>query len=384
MDGCIMPMLVRDAYKRLAKLLHGEKTLDRAVVTGMPGIGKSWFVDYFALECIQKGHAVILECDVGVNVQHSRRVELLVPEVGENGMITGLKSAWQTEIERGIEIAGHIEGIKELIGDLKCWNLIDYRQKDWKPIFGDRFNAKRVLFVSPDRKRWEGFFVTDRDRGQEPTFQMPVWEMVELEDLRQLFVARGTNIITSNDLEVLVSLFGPSPRYCLTQFQRKAVPPNTDGRGDAVEIVDNAKEDAEERKEEAAALARTQQNTEEEESGKTLSNQVCSSSEMVKAALSKLSVNLRAAVIRATDIIKGRLSTPNVVKELEGIRESPSGSTCSSSVSSRLLVWGVKGGKFLSTADHPAYAHYASPFIAAVVMEESSKKALRSISKFLE
>jgi hypothetical protein len=30
----------------------------------MPGIGKSWFVDYFARFCIKKGDAVILESDI--------------------------------------------------------------------------------------------------------------------------------------------------------------------------------------------------------------------------------------------------------------------------------------------------------------------------------
>jgi hypothetical protein len=381
MDG-YMPMLVRDAYKKMTKLLQDDKNLERAVVTGMPGIGKSWFVDYFALACIQRGHAVILECDVGVTARSLRRVELLVPQVGENGVITGLEHAWQIETDTGIEISVHFDAIKRLIGDRGCWNLIDYRDKDWKPIFGDLLRAKRVFFVSPDRQRWAGFFVSDHDKGQEPTFQMPVWDMVELEDLRLLFHARGTNRITSDDLDVLVSLFGPSPRYCLTQFQLKAGPPNTDGKGDTVEIVDYDKNDAVEKQEEEDAIARVQQHPEDEESANALSNQVCSSSEMLKAALSKLSAGLRIPVMRAADIIKGRVFTPGVVRELEGIRESPSGSTCSSSVSSRLLVWGVKGGEFLSTSKHPSYAHYASPFIALIVMEENSKEALRSIAKF--
>jgi hypothetical protein len=371
-DG-YMPMLVRDAYKKLAKLLQDDKNLDRAVVTGMPGIGKSWFVDFFAMVCIQRGDAVILECDVGVTVQSLRRVELLVPQVGENGVIT-LEHTWQTETEKGIEIS--VAAIEQLIGNRRCWNLIDYRDKDWKPIFGDRFRATRVMFVSPDRKRCAGFFRSDHDKGQEPTFQVPVWDMVELEDLRLLFQKRETNRITSDDLEVLVSLFGPSPRYCLTQFQLKAGPPNTNGKGDTVEI-----KDAEEKREEEAAiaLALVQQHAEDEVSANALSNQVCSSSGMLKAALSKLSADLRIPVTRAANIIKGRVFTPGVVKELEGIRNSPSGSTCSSRVSSRLLVCGVDGGEFLSRSKHPSYAHYASPFIALIVMEKNSKEALRSM-----
>ena len=162
---------------------------------------------------------------------------------------------------------------------------------------------------------------------------MPVWDMVEIEDLRLLFHARGTNRITSDDLEVLVSLFGPSPRYCLTQFQLQAGPPNTDGKGDTVEIVDYDQNNAEEKQEEEAAIAIARVHAEDEESANGLSNQVCSSSEMLT-----LSVGLCTPVMRATDTIKGRVFTPGVVRELEGIRESPSGSTCSSSVSSRLLI----------------------------------------------
>jgi hypothetical protein len=85
---------------------------------------------------------------------------------------------------------------------------------------------------------------------------MPVWDMVELEDLRLLFQARGTNRITSDDLEVLVSLFGPSPRYCLTQFQLKAGSSKTDGKGGTVEIVDYDKNDEEEKEDEEAAIER--------------------------------------------------------------------------------------------------------------------------------
>ena len=378
-----MPMLSRYAYGKLAKILHDEKYLERAVVTGMPGIGKSWFVDYFAWECIKRGHAVILECDVGVKVQSLRRVELLVPEVGVDGAIAGLKSAWQIETDTGSDIARYFDDIEKLIDGQECWNLIDYRGKGWTPIFGSLLTAKRVMFVSPDRKRWDGFFVSDRDRGQEPTYQMPVWDMSELEDLRNLFDAHGTNRITSDELEVLVSLFGPSPRFCLTQFQVVRKTDDEDGAvKEQIKIMDFDKNRTNENQEEEDAIARIRRKEKVKASAKKLSNQVCSSSAMLKAALSKLGTDLHKPVIRATDIVMGRIVTPGVVEELEGVRQSPSGSTCSSSLSSRLLIWGVRDGEFLSTCEHRAYAEYASPFIAAFVMEEHSKLVLQSISRF--
>ena len=53
-------MLVRESYKKLSEIMY-KNVMDRAVVTGMPGVGKSWFVDYFAWYCIQQGDAVTSE-----------------------------------------------------------------------------------------------------------------------------------------------------------------------------------------------------------------------------------------------------------------------------------------------------------------------------------
>jgi hypothetical protein len=82
-----------------------------------------------------------------------------------------------------------------------------------------------IVSVFLDRKRSKGFFDTDHDKGEKPTYQMPVWDtsMLGLEDPRQLFLAHGTNRISSVDLEVLVNLFGPLPHCCLTQLQVNVV-----------------------------------------------------------------------------------------------------------------------------------------------------------------
>jgi hypothetical protein len=85
--------------------------------------------------------------------------------------------------------------------------------------------------------------------------------------------------------------------------------------------------------------------------------------------------------MRATDTIKGRILTPAVVKELEGIHAQHSllrdlVHAVAVYRRGRLLVWGVKvqGGAFLSSSRHPAYTH-VSPFIVTVVLEENSKDA---------
>jgi hypothetical protein len=164
----------------------------------------------------------------------------------------------------------------------------------------------------------------------------------------------------------------------LTQFQLElslysleGASKSTEGKGKGIE----------ERVEEEAALHALKLRV-ADNPGQGLGNKVCSSNEMLRVALSTLRDKLHEPVRRAADIIRGRAMTAGVVKELEPIRQSPSGSTCESNVSSRLLVWGVHQGECMSSTLHQDYANYASPYIAAVVMEENSKEALRSMAKF--
>ena len=126
-NGLYMPMLSRDACRKLAKIVHCHKNLERGVVTGCQESESHRFVDYFAWECIKRGHAAILECNVDVKVQSLRRVELLVRR-RQAGAVTGLKSAWQTETNTGSDIAAHFEDIQEPSDGQECWNLIDYRR----------------------------------------------------------------------------------------------------------------------------------------------------------------------------------------------------------------------------------------------------------------
>ena len=154
-DSDVLPMLVRESYKKLSEIMY-KHVMDRAVVTGMPGVGKSWFVDYFAWHCIQKGDAVILECDDDTLVNESRRVELLVPKVVQSTgpAVAEIEIAWQINTQTGMEeISQQFNQILGLIDNRKCWNLIDNHNKGWKRVFGDRLNARRALFVPPDRKR---------------------------------------------------------------------------------------------------------------------------------------------------------------------------------------------------------------------------------------
>ena len=440
----VIPMVNRDAYRQLSvRLLQDVK--DRAVVTGMPGIGKSWFVEAFSSFLIKKGIAVILERDVeGSVVAGRRRVEIIVPRKDKDEKVVEV-DVWNTVTdEKGEEILQSMDYIQNMIGRCKCWNLIDYRDKNKKPLLGDPpLNMKRVLFASPDRKRWAGFFVTDDDKGQEPTYIMPVWGVSELEGLRML-LALEEEIVKHDDLVHLVNLFGPSPRYCLCQFHLLLA--NTEG---CVSLNDYDYRDPEqfneenealetlEKSQEAVAASATEENEEDVEAAKGavgqnsqngrarndprieaaslvvkendegedltqsgmaqkkshkgdaasgLKSKVLSSDAMLQNALVKLSSDrLRKAVKRAADIVKGRLMSPGVVEELQNIIESPTEASCSSSLSTRLLVWGVPGdNRFIGNCEYPTYARYASPYIATVVLEENSKLALRAMAKFFE
>jgi len=63
-DGNLkMHLAMREVHVKLSAALFNEAR-DSGVVTGMPGIGKSWFVDAFASFLIERGCAALLECDV--------------------------------------------------------------------------------------------------------------------------------------------------------------------------------------------------------------------------------------------------------------------------------------------------------------------------------
>jgi len=159
-----------------------------------------------------------------------------------------------------------------MIGTHQLWNLIDYRDRTRKHIFDFQSmrTARRVIFASPDRSRWEEFFPSDQDKGQEPICTMPVWTVVEIEDLPQLCKAQFGCDVTSEDLEHLVAMFGPSPRCCLRQF---------------VEFRQvKAEESVGETKDKATALELVQEKKQIE-----LCNRAFSSDAMVAPVLSKLS-----------------------------------------------------------------------------------------------
>lgn len=92
----------------------------------MPGTGKAWFVEVFTSYLINKGIAVILECDVGgIAVAGTRRVENIVP--CEGGMVVNV---WHTNTdENGKEIEKNVDKIRDMVEKHACWNLIDYRDK---------------------------------------------------------------------------------------------------------------------------------------------------------------------------------------------------------------------------------------------------------------
>lgn len=382
-DG--IPLVMRDVYERLSNSLY-QGEFGSAVVTGMPGIGKSWFVDAFSSFLLKKKCAVMLECDIqspGMIATNVVRVELIVPR--ENDV--GVSGAWLIHSDRP-NILHHTGEIKAVLGNVPCWNLIDYRDRERKPLFdfGPEWHAKRVIFASPDRKRWEGFFSTDVDKGQENIFIMPVWSKMELEGLLEHLQDHGCRI-TSDDLHHLVTIFGPSPRYCLSQFywcMLKGESTDTNSKG--LGLPELAQPHSGESKQEEAALTvlkKDQAQTEKMQG--PLYKHVINSDKMLEAVLSKLSDDgLKARVKRAADVMKGRIKTTGVVKELLSVIDSPTQAVCRSTLSSRLLVWGVQGDGFRSHVRQEAYATYASPYIASVVLEENSKIQLASMAKFFE
>ena len=127
--------------------------------------------------------------------------------------------------------------------------------------------------------------------------------------------------------------------------------------------------------EEGAQSGAAEQDSQKGEASSELKSKFFSSDAMLQSVLLHLSSDkLRNFVKRAASIVKGRRMLPDVVQELHHIIKSPTEASCSSTVLSRLLVWGVPGhDKFIGDSDAAAYARYASPYVAAVVLEENSK-----------
>ena len=218
--------------------------------------------------------------------------------------------------------------ITRSIGDRKCWNLIDFGNRDkTTSVPADYFkDCHQVMFASPDSDCWKDFWFTDAQKGQEPISFMPVWTGAEFDDLWELNDNDNSikTEITLQDLEILVSLFGPSPRYSYSQF-----------------ILEDVGKSITEKNEESAALQKaiTEGKKMKSENGNSMCSYVCSSEELLNQALRKLSNDaLREKATIAALTIKGRIMIPGVVEELEDIHDSPTWSMCKSNVSSRLLI----------------------------------------------
>ena len=107
------------------------------------------------------------------------------------------------------------EQLGRLIGDKKCWNLIDFRKKGNQSSVHVGANCFKccfqIMFASPDNDRWCDLWFTDAEtKGQEPTLCMPVWTGVEFDALWEMTdneSAIRENITPAEELEILVSLF---------------------------------------------------------------------------------------------------------------------------------------------------------------------------------
>ena len=223
------------------------------------------------------------------------------------------------------------------------------------------------------------FFETAGEKGQEPILILSIHK---------------PHSISSDQLEILVSLFGHSPRYCFTRFVSK----NTGITATEIQEESIALGKAESPAGKTGQRAKNADETKSDESDtednerakisrkvKTLNVEVCSSSLFLEDALNRFGnqdPELVKSIKQATEVTRGTIIMNGVVKELEDICDSPSYPTPTSIVSTRLLTWGVPNDSFRASSDSRLYASYASPYIAKLVLETSSMQALRSIARF--
>ena len=132
----------REIYPKMAAEIK-QSSHSRMVVTGTPGVGQTWFVDYLARFLLKEGTAVILENDrsfVGDILRgEQRHLEILIPaKDGRDGTSEIISFKEKKEFFTDAATKSKYLSALNLIGDRKCWHLVDYRKKRFKAHQDDR------------------------------------------------------------------------------------------------------------------------------------------------------------------------------------------------------------------------------------------------------
>jgi hypothetical protein len=151
-------MYIRDDYVRLWSEIQGlvSSGLSRIVVSGNPGIGKSWFGLYIAYELLSRDQP---------------------PTVVWESRLSGTR----TLIREGQVVEGSLQDFRTELGDTSAWYLVDESvyPGPW------RLEATTLVFSSPKRDNYRLLL-----KAPASTIRyMPVWSWEDIEACHTLLYA---------------------------------------------------------------------------------------------------------------------------------------------------------------------------------------------------
>lgn len=188
----ISKLLVRECYGRLWELIKAavqDKALQAFVVTGTPGIGKSYFGYFLLYELRKQGKTVVYQA-------------------GGKG--------WFRFSDKGVAWADAKSGFStfsaaKYLSDQSAWLLCDppEREDAW-----DGFSGVTVALMSPNRKRFQGLV----KREKMVKFVMPPWSLKELQECRVC----SFPTLSDDDVKVAFDVVGGVARRVFDPTKRES------------------------------------------------------------------------------------------------------------------------------------------------------------------
>ena len=187
-------IFIRPCYKKLYEMMEKKlQTENNVILTGTPGIGKSYFALYWLFLAVKNQRTVLYEegPKSSRNCYLWSRGEQLVSEAEENPCL---------------EFSGYLK-------DPKVLHLVDSRRNP-----RSNMNCQTIVFSSPREENFHDFWKLGA-----VMFFMPLWSLDELEECRgRIYEDKLPQVY----MTTAIGMFGRVPRYAL-QFAAREVEEGT-------------------------------------------------------------------------------------------------------------------------------------------------------------
>ncbi|KAG2435155.1 hypothetical protein HXX76_007239 [Chlamydomonas incerta] len=158
-------LYVRECYPRIFDALVCDEKPTKYIVTGTPGVGKSWFATYLILRLLKRSSPPPFI-------------------VWEHFMHRG--KAWCYVHETGQVVVGQLSSFEQLLYNPATWYIVDGAPPRFDIL------ARTVLLTSPKRETFKEL----RKQGAALLY-MPLWELDELQACRRLMYSTVDESLTT-------------------------------------------------------------------------------------------------------------------------------------------------------------------------------------------